>query len=180
MKNQLLIWEQYDDLIEHKFVIDEVDLDAYIREFCNNFILKETKNRPHSTITFVDKTVSESLYPEINIALKFMCKSPTMIESIFYAHFNYIHIDSIKKFEKKSERLVILEQVDATGKPTGPPLSFDYNELGYEDGRRKPEEYPPGEEPMRKVRYKLTMGDYTYMMSRNGALIDTISPKESF
>jgi hypothetical protein len=69
-------------------------------------------------------------------------------------------------------RKIILEAVDPTG-VTIDIIELDYYEHGYEK-EFAPESYPKGEEPMKQVRYILTIGDYKYLVKRNGKIIDNI------
>ena len=69
-------------------------------------------------------------------------------------------------------RKIILEAIDPTG-VTIDILELDYYEHGYEK-EFAPESYPKGEEPMKRVRYILTIGDYKYIVNRDGKIVDTV------
>ena len=69
-------------------------------------------------------------------------------------------------------RKIILEAVDPTG-CTIDVIEFDYYEHGYEK-EFAPESYPKGEGPMKQVKYILTIGDYKYLVKRDGKIVDHI------
>ena len=72
-------------------------------------------------------------------------------------------------------RKIILEAVDPTG-VTIDIIELDYYEHGYEK-EFAPESYPKGEESRRldrQVRYILTIGDYKYLVKRDGKIVDHI------
>jgi len=75
-----------------------------------------------------------------------------------------------------SNRKIILEAMDPTGSPIGKSIELNYYNLGWE--KMAPEDYPEGQEPMRVVRYLLTIGDHKYWLRRNGQIIDQLTTKE--
>ena len=79
--------------------------------------------------------------------------------------------------KKSSNRKIKIEALDPLGQTLGQPLDLDYYELGWENSK-KPEEYPQGQEPMKVVRYLLTIGDHQYFLKRDGQIYDQITRKE--
>ena len=96
-----------------------------------------------------------------------------------------IELKNIKMYKRKliSEKLdpidtrkIIFEAVDPTG-VTIDIIELDYYEHGYRKGTA-PEGYPKGEESRRQVRYILIIGDYKYLVKRDGKIVDhIIKPK---
>lgn len=86
---------------------------------------------------------------------------------------------------EKNDRKIRLEVCDPVGMPTGNFVESDYYTLGWEN-QRPPEEYPDiivggipiKGEPMKKVRYILTIGDHKYWVNRNGQIIEQITQNE--
>jgi hypothetical protein len=86
---------------------------------------------------------------------------------------------------EKIERKIRLEACDPTGQVSETFVEADYYTLGWEN-RMPPEEYkvivvdgmPIKGEPMRKIRYILTIGDHKYWVKRSGQIIDQITQNE--
>jgi len=75
-----------------------------------------------------------------------------------------------------SPRKIILETLDPTGVVTGKSIEINYYNLGWE--KMAPEDYPEGQEQMKKLRYLITLGDHQYWMSRSGQIINQLTNKE--
>jgi hypothetical protein len=87
---------------------------------------------------------------------------------------------------KKDSRKIVFEALDPTGHPFD-SVEVSYYNLGYDN--KPPEEYPSKkivvdgielellEEPMKKVRYLLKIGDYEYLVSRSGEIMEQIKPE---
>lgn len=87
---------------------------------------------------------------------------------------------------KKDSRKIVFEAIDPTGHPFE-SVEVSYYNLGY---KKPPEEYPSKkivvdgielellEEPMKKVRYILKIGDYEYLVSRSGEIMEQLKPKQ--
>lgn len=85
---------------------------------------------------------------------------------------------------KEDSRKIVFEAIDPTGHPYE-SVEMSYYNLGYE---KPPEEYPNTkimhngielelqEEPMKKVRYLLKIGEFEYLVSRNGEIMEQIKP----
>ena len=86
---------------------------------------------------------------------------------------------------EKIERKIKIEVCDPVGMPIGNSVEIDYYTLGWEN-QRPPEEHPDiivggipiKGEPMKKVRYILTIGDHKYWVKRSGQIIDQITQNE--
>ncbi len=92
------------------------------------------------------------------------------------------------KTTKKNKRFIQLQAIDPTGISFDKTRKMDYYFIGYRNNHksRPPEEYPSKkimvdgielelqEEPMKKVRYLLTIGDYEYIVNRDGKIVDVI------
>tara|TARA_B110000503_G_C7121834_1_gene402848 strand:+ start:485 stop:802 length:318 start_codon:yes stop_codon:yes gene_type:complete len=77
-----------------------------------------------------------------------------------------------EKLDPIDTRKIIFEAVDPTG-VTIDIIELDYYEHGYRK-ETAPEGYPKGEEPRKQVRYILTIGDYKYLVNRNGRIIEEL------
>jgi len=73
-------------------------------------------------------------------------------------------------------RKIKIELLDPCGVVIESSDSIDYYNMGYKSDAKKPEEYPivNGLQtvPMRTVRYKLTVGDFQYLIDRNGKILE--------
>jgi hypothetical protein len=72
----------------------------------------------------------------------------------------------------KEKRKIKFEALGPTGEPIGEPIEMNYYNLGY---NTPPEEYPAGQEPMKKVRYLLTIGEHQYWVNREGKIFDHLT-----
>jgi hypothetical protein len=92
---------------------------------------------------------------------------------------------NINSMSEKIERKIRLEACDPVGQVSEKFVEADYYTLGWEN-QRPPEEYPDiviggmpiKGEPMKKVRYILTIGDHKYWVKRSGQIIDQITQNE--
>lgn len=86
---------------------------------------------------------------------------------------------------KEDSRKIVFEAIDPTGQSYD-SVEVSYYNLGYD---KPPEEYPSTkimhndielelqEEPMKKVRYLLKIGDFEYFVSRNGKIMEQVEPE---
>lgn len=76
------------------------------------------------------------------------------------------------------DRHLKIELLDPCGNVIESSEIIDYYNLGYNSETKKPEEYPlvNGLQtvPMRNVRCLLTVGDFKYLIGRNGEILETI------
>lgn len=85
----------------------------------------------------------------------------------------------------KKNRTIQIKALDPVGCEIDKSHKMNYHKVGYRTGKA-PEEYPSKkimvdgieielqEEPMKKVRYLLCIGDYEYLVSRDGRIIDVV------
>jgi hypothetical protein len=73
----------------------------------------------------------------------------------------------------KKSRTIQIKALDPTGCEIDKSRKMNYYKVGYRTGKT-PEEYPINEEPMRKVRYLLSIGDYEYLVNRDGRITEVI------
>lgn len=75
---------------------------------------------------------------------------------------------------KKHNRTIQLQAIDPTGISFDKTNKMSYYRVGWRNGNT-PEEYPPHQEPMKQVRYLLSIGDYEYIVNRDGKITDVIT-----
>ena len=76
------------------------------------------------------------------------------------------------------ERKIKIEALDPCGIVIESSEEINYYNLGY---KKPPEEYPIvngiQHEPMKKVRYLLTIGDFKYLVNRKGEILEELNYK---
>lgn len=78
--------------------------------------------------------------------------------------------------EEKIERKIKLELIDPVGIPVGKSIEIDYYNLVQKTPPEDESDFGiPGHEPRLQTRYLLIIGDYTYLINREGAILEMVS-----
>lgn len=161
MTKKLLIWQEG----EIPVTIDSSEIESYANHIKNKTLLKFNEEEYAKKGFIHSETIIRK--DEIRIIFK---DGYGEYDSIIL---KYVPIDNVKSWNKP-DRTITMSLIDPVGTPIK-SVSLDYTELCH---NIPPEDYPPMNEPMRKNRYIITIGEHQYFVSRRGEIIDRIN-KES-